>query len=463
MHRSLPFFPFAGYAFPGTRFVRLSSPRKTMSACEMKECLATPILRRLLKLGKDMRSIGTRRIVIEVGDENDNAPIFEVQGRPIVAVVPLEASFGYQVLRITAKDADVAYNSAIRYEIIHKPEEASAKFHIDPVSGVVRSMVTFALDGVEFTVSTSRQRTEGSENGHSAVANVFVYVLPETKLVLFVAGRTPLAIEQHVDKILIYLSNLTGYDVKMAKLEPHHDGEYEDRESTDLFLYAVHRDANDIVDTEVLLNSKRIHTNKVNKSEFNSAPFEQRSELIVSTWTASTSRGSGVTVQGEDQPDGHHRDRHHRPQQRHLPGGWAPATDSDYNDIRELGKVRRRHTSWEQQRLYNIKNPLMGKSIGNPYGCRSTPNGTVDNIKAAYANGDLSVPDYNDSLGDSQSMKRNNRRSRQQVPPDGASRPSISQRQPQVREVQQERQSVISGFLSLQIQLVFLKKQQSSY
>lgn len=40
-------------------------------------------------------------VVIEVGDENDNAPVFEVQGRPIVAAVPLEASFGYQVLRIS--------------------------------------------------------------------------------------------------------------------------------------------------------------------------------------------------------------------------------------------------------------------------------------------------------------------------------------------------------------------------
>lgn len=33
----------------------------------------------------------------------------------------------------------------------------------------------------------------------------------------------------------------------------------------------------------------------------------------------------------------------------------------------------------------------MGKTLGNPYGSRSTPNGTVDNIKSAYANGDLSV------------------------------------------------------------------------
>ncbi|GFY64501.1 cadherin-89D [Trichonephila inaurata madagascariensis] len=343
-------------------------------------------------------------VVIEVGDENDNAPVFEVQGRPIVAAVPLEASFGYQVLRISAKDADVAYNSAIRYEIIRKPEDASAKFHIDPVSGVVRSMVTFALDGGRiYGFDVKATDREGSENGHSAVTNVFVYVLPETKLVLFVAGRTPLAIEQHVDKILSYLSNLTGYDVKMAKLEPHHDGEYEDRESTDLFLYAVHRDTNDIVDTEVLLNS-----------------LEQRSELIVSNLdNFNIQRIQGVSVQ-----------------EKISQMGTTEIAIIALSSVIFLGavlgiallcssckkrKVRRRHTSWEQQRLYNIKNPLMGKSIGNPYGSRSTPNGTVDNIKAAYANGDLSVPDYNDSLGDNQSMKRNNRRSRQQVPPDGAS------------------------------------------
>ncbi|CAL1272163.1 unnamed protein product [Larinioides sclopetarius] len=343
-------------------------------------------------------------VVIEVGDENDNAPVFEVQGRPIVAAVPLEASFGYQVLRITAKDADMGYNSAIRYEIIRKPEDASTKFHIDPVSGVVRSMVTFALDGGRiYGFDVKATDREGSENGHSAVANVFVYVLPETKLVLFVAGRTPLAIEQHVDKILSYLSNLTGYDVKMAKLEPHHDGEYEDRESTDLFLYAVHRDTNDIVDTETLLNA-----------------LEQRSELIVSNLDSfNIQRIQGVSVQ-----------------EKISQMGTTEIAIIALSSVIFLGavlgiallcssckkrKVRRRHTSWEQQRLYNIKNPLMGKSIGNPYGSRSTPNGTVDNIKAAYANGDLSVPDYNDSLGDNQSMKRNNRRSRQQVPPDGAS------------------------------------------
>ena len=39
-------------------------------------------------------------VSIKVGDENDNSPVFEHGGKPIVAAVPLEASFGYQVAKV---------------------------------------------------------------------------------------------------------------------------------------------------------------------------------------------------------------------------------------------------------------------------------------------------------------------------------------------------------------------------
>lgn len=42
-------------------------------------------------------------VVVQVGDENDNSPIFENRGRPIVAAVPLEAAFGFQVVKITVR------------------------------------------------------------------------------------------------------------------------------------------------------------------------------------------------------------------------------------------------------------------------------------------------------------------------------------------------------------------------
>lgn len=96
-------------------------------------------------------------------------------------------------------------------------------------------------------------------------------------------------------------------------------------------------------------------------------------------------------------------------------------------------KLKKRQTSWEQQRLYNIKNPLMGKSTANPYGSRVLANG---HSSSTYSTGDGATSEYVDSLS---SFKRNaaqagggvggggrvgamnNMRNRQQVPPDGAS------------------------------------------
>lgn len=86
-------------------------------------------------------------VSIKVGDENDNSPVFEHGGKPIVAAVPLEASFGYQVARVKARDADTGSNGAIRYEIVPRSEDASSKFQVDPISGIIRSVVTFSLDG----------------------------------------------------------------------------------------------------------------------------------------------------------------------------------------------------------------------------------------------------------------------------------------------------------------------------
>ena len=42
-------------------------------------------------------------VVVHVTDENDNSPVFENKGKPIVAAVPLEATFGYQIARVSVR------------------------------------------------------------------------------------------------------------------------------------------------------------------------------------------------------------------------------------------------------------------------------------------------------------------------------------------------------------------------
>lgn len=76
---------------------------------------------------------------------------------------------------LKARDADIGINGAIRYEILARGDDASSKFHIDPVSGIVRSMVTFTLDGGKlYGFDVKATDREGSETGNSAVTNIFV-------------------------------------------------------------------------------------------------------------------------------------------------------------------------------------------------------------------------------------------------------------------------------------------------
>lgn len=341
-------------------------------------------------------------VVVEVGDENDNPPVFETNGKPVVAAVPLEASFGYQVVKLKANDADVGYNKAIRYEIIRKSEDSSMKFHIDPITGVIRSMITFALDGGRiYGFDVKATDREGSEHGHSAVVNVFIYVLPETKLVMFVSATTPLVIEENVNKMLSYLSNITGMDVKMAKLEPHHEGEKEDPDMTDIFLYAIDRQTNDVIETETLLSALKKHSHAIINyldqfkiRHIQGVSVQEKISQMGTTEIAIIALSSVIFL------------------------GAVLGIGLLCSSCKKSRKPRYGQKQWEHQKLYSIKNPLMSKSLGNPYG-QHTPSGTIANMKAMYSNG---IGDYADSLNDDSSLKRNiNRRSRQHVPPDGAS------------------------------------------
>lgn len=305
-------------------------------------------------------------VSIIVEDENDNGPVFGNKGKPIVSAVPLEASFGYEIARVTANDIDFGLNSQIRYEIQSRGDDASTKFYIDPTTGVVRSMVNFALDiGRVYNFDVKATDRDGQDSGNSATIQIFVYVLPETKMVLLVTDTEPIIMEKRSTEVINYLSNVTGFDVKMAKLEPHIEGESPEPFSTDMFLYAVNPSLNNIVDTETLLNV-----------------FRQSSQTILSHLHAfKIRRIQGVTVQ-----------------EKISQMGATEIAILALSSIVFIGsivailllcscKANRTKSStnssqqsiWDQQRAYSLKNPLM-KGLGNAAGKIGRTNNHVNNI-----------------------------------------------------------------------------------
>lgn len=203
-------------------------------------------------------------IVVDVLDENDSPPKFQNGNAPIVAAVPLEASFGYIVCKVTATDNDIAENSMIKYEMISKNDDSSSKFYVDPTTGNIRSIVNFAMDAnkyYHFEIKATDRN--GDPNGNSALISVYIYVLPETKMVLFVTDSEPVKIENRRDDILKYLSRLTKYDVKLAKITPHLEQGVQQFHSTDMYLYAVNPRTNEIVDIDQLLNIFRENSHQI--------------------------------------------------------------------------------------------------------------------------------------------------------------------------------------------------------
>ncbi|XP_018361835.1 PREDICTED: cadherin-89D isoform X2 [Trachymyrmex cornetzi] len=191
------------------------------------------------------------RVVVRVKDVNDNAPRFKTKDKPILAVIPTTAHYGYEVVKVEAEDPDLGINGEIRYQILGR--EDAPRFAIDPLSGQVRSVASFGRDaGRVFGFDVKATDRQGAENGRSSITNVFVYVLDDQKQVVMVMGRKPIEIEPELENITIALQNVTGLDVRVRKLEPHIEKNLIDGASTDVYLYAIDPHLNVMIDMETL-------------------------------------------------------------------------------------------------------------------------------------------------------------------------------------------------------------------
>ncbi|XP_058813013.1 cadherin-89D isoform X2 [Topomyia yanbarensis] len=188
-------------------------------------------------------------ILVKVMDVNDNSPIFRENDGPIIAVVPDRANYGYPVLKVEAYDADIAGNGEIRYSLLNEPARL---FSIDALSGQIRllsSLVTFQDQVFGFDVKATDR--VGADDGKSTIANVFVYVLNAHQEVCMVLSGAPVEVEKQMGMITASLSLATGYDVRIRALESNDKVE----DATNLYLYAIDRRSNSLVDMAELQRS----------------------------------------------------------------------------------------------------------------------------------------------------------------------------------------------------------------
>ncbi|XP_063390522.1 cadherin-89D isoform X2 [Cydia fagiglandana] len=192
------------------------------------------------------------KVILRIKDVNDNAPKFVNGGRPMVTAIPTTAAFGYQVIQLQATDADLGANADIRYQILN---EQSQRFAIDPETGRVRAVAAFARDaGRVFGFDVKATDKKGADDGKSAIANVFVYVLDDNKQLLLVLGAKPMEVEKEIENITRTLTTMTGYDVRIRRLETNNRVAM-DGYATDMFIYAIDPMSNTIIDMDVLQKS----------------------------------------------------------------------------------------------------------------------------------------------------------------------------------------------------------------
>ncbi|XP_049870904.1 cadherin-89D [Pectinophora gossypiella] len=192
------------------------------------------------------------KIIVRIKDINDNAPKFVNGGRPMVTAIPTTAAFGYQVIQLQATDADAGINADIRYQIINAQ---SPRFAIDPVTGLVRAVSSFTRDaGRVFGFDVKATDKKGADDGKSAIANVFVYVLDENKQLVLVVGAKPMEVEKEMENITRTLTSLTGFDIRVRRLESNLKASM-DGLATDMYIYGVDPMSNAIIDMDVLQRS----------------------------------------------------------------------------------------------------------------------------------------------------------------------------------------------------------------
>ena len=228
------------------------------------------------------------KLIINVNDVNDNAPIF-LQSI-FTGGISTDIEFGTAFMTITAKDSDDGLNAVLEYSICSdiKPilsegfdVTKKAPFVIEPMSGEI--LLNFDPQKNQkgyFSFNVCAQDIGGNHD----IAQAYIYLLREDQRVKFIMRSNPGEIRARMLEFRSVLANATDSIVNVDHFRVHenYDGTI-DKTKTDVLLHFVNPLDNSIIEVSDILQTLDYKTEELDPffKEFNVLKTEGANSALV--------------------------------------------------------------------------------------------------------------------------------------------------------------------------------------
>ncbi|XP_060097225.1 protocadherin-15 isoform X2 [Heteronotia binoei] len=187
----------------------------------------------------------TAKVIIEVQDENDHAPVFTK--KLYIGGVSEDNRMFASVMKVKATDKDTGNYSAMQYRLIIPPiKDGKEGFVIEPYTGIIKTAMLFKnmrRSYFKFQVIA----TDNYGKGLSNKSDVLVSVVNQLDMQVIVSNVPPTLVEQSKDQLIGILERYIQDQIPGAKVvvesigaRRYGDGySEEDYSKSDLMVYAI--------------------------------------------------------------------------------------------------------------------------------------------------------------------------------------------------------------------------------
>ncbi|XP_077206525.1 protocadherin-15 isoform X5 [Paroedura picta] len=187
----------------------------------------------------------TAKVIIEVQDENDHAPVFTK--KLYIGGVSEDNRMFAPVIKVKATDIDTGNYSAMQYRLIIPPiKDGKEGFVIEPYTGIIKTAMLFKnmrRSYFKFQVIA----TDNYGKGLSNKSDVLVSVVNQLDMQVIVSNVPPTLVEQSKDQLIGILERYVQDQIPGAKVvvesigaRRYGDGySEEDYLKSDLMVYAI--------------------------------------------------------------------------------------------------------------------------------------------------------------------------------------------------------------------------------